>query len=56
MTKLKKLSICATDIEGTLEDLPPSIDIDDFNCDPLICSDGVETGGHKRKVGGIFEL
>jgi hypothetical protein len=55
MTKLKKLSICATDIEGTLEDLPPSIDIDDFNCDPLIYSDENKTSS-KRNVGQIFEL
>jgi hypothetical protein len=55
MTKLKKLSICATDIEGTLEDLPPNIDIDDFNCDPLIRSGENETV-YKRKVGQIFEL
>jgi len=55
MTKLKKLSICATDIEGTLEDLPPSTDIDDFNYGPLIYSDKNKTGS-KRKVDRIFEL
>jgi hypothetical protein len=55
MANLSKLSICATNIEGTLEDLPPSIELDNFNCDPLIYPGENETG-YKRKVGQIFEL